>query len=317
MAGSSSPYWDEIEQLSPIDSPSKIFNESYLGEDEMEVLIMDIEIGDGRHDEIRVKKGQLPSSVAHEFCKKHGLSYTIQAALAENIENNLKLASAQMTSNPETPFDISSQTITRNKRSASSDIRCGPRSSHVPKINENSKKMLKGKFQGNVYERLHRQAHKPRIYRQAESLEQSMKKVNMSNSGINYGEMLYYKGLIKKSQTASYLKEMREDQIKEILKEATFTPNINSTLNISRNNFTQEVLLEKGKQRDVNLENLKKAAIELEMSNCTFNPQICPKSKLISKIKKGNDQQESDRFNSLYEDAKTRTQKHYQESSDM
>jgi hypothetical protein len=316
MAGSSPPNWDEIERLSPIDSPSKIFNDSYLVEDEMEVLIMDIEIGDGRHDEIRVKKGQLPSSVAHEFCKKHGLSYTIQTALAENIENNLKLASAQMGSNPETPCDISSQTISRNKRSASSDTQCVQKSNHIPRINANSKKMLEGKLQGNVYERLHRQAQKPRVYRQAESLEQSMKKVNMSNSGVNYGQMLYYKGLVKKSQTESYLKEMREDQIKEILKEATFTPNINSTLNISRNNFTPETLIEKGKQRDVNLENLKKAAMELEMSNCTFNPQICPKSKLISKIKKVNEQ-ESDRFNSLYKDAKARNQRQDQESSDM
>mgnify|MGYP006976747553 CR=1 FL=1 len=57
---------------------------------EKELLIMTIEIGDGKKDTLRVFENDDPNELAKAFCQKHGLNPNIIYPLAQNIYNNME-----------------------------------------------------------------------------------------------------------------------------------------------------------------------------------------------------------------------------------
>src|SRR5690242_5883109 len=56
-----------------------------------EILIMTIDIGDGRNDEITVYENDKPEVLAEQFCSRHNMSYEIREVLAQQIKMNIDL----------------------------------------------------------------------------------------------------------------------------------------------------------------------------------------------------------------------------------
>ena len=57
---------------------------------EKELLIMTIEIGDGKKDTVRVFENDDPNELAKRFCEKHNLNHNIIYPLAQNIYTNME-----------------------------------------------------------------------------------------------------------------------------------------------------------------------------------------------------------------------------------
>lgn len=54
-----------------------------------EVLVMNVDLGNGRKDKLVVHEQDNPEELAAEFCRKHGLNERLVRALALNIRGNL------------------------------------------------------------------------------------------------------------------------------------------------------------------------------------------------------------------------------------
>ena len=55
-----------------------------------ELLVMTIEIGNGRQETIHIHENDDPANLAKEFCMLHGLSSSIVVPLAQNIHHNIE-----------------------------------------------------------------------------------------------------------------------------------------------------------------------------------------------------------------------------------
>ena len=68
---------------------------SLLDDIDKEILILSIDIGDGRRDIIKVHEKSSVDKLAIEFCSKHKLGAKAKIALADEIEKKLEPAGAK------------------------------------------------------------------------------------------------------------------------------------------------------------------------------------------------------------------------------
>jgi len=80
------------------------------GEKGKEILIMTVEIGDGRRDNIHVFENDRPEDLALEFCHRHGLNEKLQDALTQHIQSNIE----QVLNDQKSEGDIHSGTGNRS-----------------------------------------------------------------------------------------------------------------------------------------------------------------------------------------------------------
>jgi hypothetical protein len=79
------------------------------------ILIMTVEIGDGRADNIRVHEHSDPAQLAAAFVRQHGLAETVVAPLTEHIRANI----AALPPRGRTPRPASAPATPRTARSLS------------------------------------------------------------------------------------------------------------------------------------------------------------------------------------------------------
>lgn len=78
-------------------SPISISLNSNHHEDE--ILIVSVEISEGKRDVIRVYDKDHPETLAKEFAEKHGLDPKLEIALADHIAKNRQLANEKLGQN--------------------------------------------------------------------------------------------------------------------------------------------------------------------------------------------------------------------------
>lgn len=257
-----------------------------------EKLIITIDIGDGRKDELVVCEDDDPLTLAKEFCAKHHLGQAACKALAEQIEQNLDLQ----------PEDELSTLISVNK---SYDVR----SRRTP--NDSSPSQIFNDQAVSSKQAAIKTEEK--VLKSPETKSSSIEKVQSHSPIDNYGQKLYVKGLRFIENVEKKKHKISQDKVKEEMKEVTFRPRINSNKNVSRN-LVEDFLLRKGKEKQEHIERKRGEKLAQELSDCTFSPNICKKSE---KINRSQEKSSPNRFIHLYNNAKVTRSKVAQNNEKM
>lgn len=149
--------------------------------------------------------------------------------------------------------------------------------------------ILESKYQNNrlsVYDRLHNHA-KLKVQKSvtANKQQQSPRKsaVNLSqqqsSNEINYGSLLYHKGLKRKEEVNKLINDQRKVIVDQQERECTFKPNINPISNEIMNNKPrtenpEDFLIKQGKSTKEKLERARSMKKIQEIEECTFKPTI-------------------------------------------
>ncbi|OMJ67225.1 hypothetical protein SteCoe_35668 [Stentor coeruleus] len=243
-----------------------------------ELLVMTVEIGDGRQDVIAIHENDDPSELARVFAEKHNLDNSLMESLISLIQENKDIIHKK-----ELGQVGSLDWMVSNSMSPSQHL------------NDHKDKGLKKPKKGTVYDRIYQQLKKNNT---STSIQSSQMSKSKSSGNFNYGEYLYVKGLKKKDEikkTAELKQQAKEDSE---LPELTFSPNINknsSMISPRNSDKPEENLWKKGKDYQNHLEKLRQAQQEDEMKECKFTPAINTKSKKKNGSKKTYEQ--------LYENA--------------
>ena len=170
-----------------------------------EILILSLDLGDGRRKKLVLHENDNPDLLAIEFCQQNFLGPRAKLAICEEIDKHLF------------PNYTKEETDSQYKNLLRST-----------------------------------------------SLKTQKKR--------NIGHELYIKGVKMKEKTKIHSKKIIESRIAEEMKNFTFSPETNSP--IRRTKPPEDILLEKGKEKNEKL-HIKRSAKELQLlSNCTFSPEI-------------------------------------------
>ena len=248
-----------------------------------EVLVLTIDIGDGRKDELSVKEDDDPHLLAENFCKKHKLSIEVKQALIEQIEQNLEL---HVEDDISTFLSVNKSYDSKAKKSNQESVRSssGIGSENTP---------IPNKQIPPVYERKNKKL---------EEIRDSKETVSFKNNSVNnYGEKLYLKGIRFIENTNKKKLNYIEERKQKEMQDTTFRPRINSkNSENSERQHVQELLLRKGREKQEHIERKRGEKLAEELSACTFSPFINKSSEKTLK----NDESSPNRFMRLYENAK-------------
>ena len=120
-------------------------------EGNMELLVMTVEIGDGRQDTIRIHENDDPDKLARSFAQKHSLDPSLQSNLAMLIRQNKEMVEMR-TASPDN-FKWAEYSGSMSQHSASAlDAPSADQS-----VKDHQGPLSYEKSRGNVYERLYKQ----------------------------------------------------------------------------------------------------------------------------------------------------------------
>jgi hypothetical protein len=240
-----------------------------------EKLIITIDIGDGRRDEIIVKEFDNPRALAEAFCQKHHLNQLACKALIDQIEQNV-----------ETQIEEQNSLYSINK---SYD-------SKVKKSNFTSGVSSSGFL--NDFTTFSIKQTTPSIEERSPISSVAKARKPISSPLNNVGQKLYMKGLKFIENVQKKKLELKVQQTEKELKESTFSPIINSKS--TKRPEVENILISKGKVIQENIEKKRGLKLAEQLSECTFSPMISKKAEKTSKEKPS-----PDRFVKLYENAKS------------
>ena len=241
-----------------------------------EKLIITIDIGDGRRDEIVVRENDNPKVLAEAFCAKHHLNNLACKALIEQIDQNVAL---HMEEQSNSLVSINKSFDSKSKKS-----------------NINSVRSSSGFF--NELTPFSIKPTTPSV--ESKSPMNRLRETRKENTSpiSNYGEKLYMKGLRFMEQIQKKKLELKVQQTEKELKETTFSPIINSKT--TKRPDVEKILLQKGRVMQENIEKKRGEQLAEQLSECTFSPMISNKVERV----RGGDKNSPDRFMRLYENAK-------------
>lgn len=205
------------------------------------ILVMTIELGAGRFDQLMVHEEDEPDDLARAFCVKNGLSANIVQALTQQIEDNI-------------------DELVKEQLSASERV--------APKPTKPSRKSPKPIQKQPIRKATSKEPPKP------QSSSPAKKPVYTT-----LGHKLYYKALKSKEtleKKRSAAKKASEEQLTQSL---TFRPQINKRSGrfIARKGKPEEELLRKGKKSQEKLAKQREDKEEADVMGLTFVPGINPR----------------------------------------
>lgn len=234
-----------------MDGPtSQLLTTSSLFRQDSEVLVMTIEVADGRQDVIYVREGDDPAILAQDFASRYGLDSNTTLHLARLIAQNKAAAKKMM------------------RKSASAH----------PGLQNGAKPQ--GERNGSVFDRLYQRKKKPQEPRPVSATARKP-----GEASRNYGEWLYFRGMqAKETQQRQAQAKIQADQ-KAQARQMPFKPTIdrNSALLAPRLQArTEDLLLKKEAQKQEKIA-LLKAEIETDrLKECSFTPKIDPRSQHLT-----------------------------------
>ena len=221
-----------------------------------EVLIMTIDIGDGRKDDLLVREDDDPKVLADNFCNKHSLGSEVKKALIEQIEHNLE---QRVEEDMSTLLSVNKSYESKAKKSNTESIR------NYGRI-------------GSENTPIYSKPTTPQSGEQLIKLEEIRDSKEYSkNPGItNYGQKLYLKGIRFIENVNKKKENIKKERTEKEMQDTTFKPKINSKS--SDRKQVQELLLRKGRERQENIERKRGEKLAEELSACTFSPLINKKT---------------------------------------
>jgi len=243
-----------------------------------QILIMNVDIGDGRTDEIVVYESDEPEDLAREFCERYELSDQICQALSLQIEANIE----QLVD--EHWKDVEESVVT-------------PRPSVSPLKPKNTPVLTRR----NEYEQVTPQHDLIRSYTER-SLALSPIKKHAKENSMGTGPRLYEKGVMMKKILRENLSKKLKEKEKQEETELTFSPRLISRRRSSNKSDTQTpTTTERSKSKELKLKKLKDDLDYKEQVACTFKPTLSEGSKTIMKKRSLT---AAERVDQLYKEAK-------------
>jgi hypothetical protein len=246
------------------------------------ILVMSVDIGDGRTGQIEVYEADEPEDLASEFCAVYDLNSKVRATLAKQIEDNIELLVNEVLDRPRT-YD------------------------HRPQINERSRVLAYHKTKENVYARLYRQIPKHTTSQSPEKPQPRARSPPKTIKAVNIGDRLYYKGLkMKEASTQAKVELVQQRQAKEDL-DLTFTPSLYSrSRSLLKYTPPDQSYRDLSESREEKVRSLKERLEKEEIAKCPFTPEVSRGSSLIASKKRISSQE---RLRNLYDESKRRTER--------
>jgi hypothetical protein len=138
-------------ELSPIEN--NLLGQNYSVDDGEALLIITIDIGDGRKDEIKVYEHDDSDQLALDFCHKHKLGARAKLLLADEIEKYLKIALSKAKTQSPTTTDKSTPTM-RNNNSVQSPQRPRRNQTFSQRSMQVKQNMLRNPSQGTSHAKI-------------------------------------------------------------------------------------------------------------------------------------------------------------------
>jgi hypothetical protein len=229
-----------------------------------ELLVMTIEIGDGRQDTIAIHELDDPIMLAKAFSDKHGLDVSLQNSLVTLIQENKEMIKKKDLNVP--PDGPSIDWMASNSMSPTQNYKKKSKHPKAPK-------------KGTVYDRIYQQLKKNNTSASFQTASELNK--SKSISSFNYGEYLYARGLKKKEELKKNAELKQQALVDSELPDLTFSPSINkntSVISPRNSDKPEEILLKKAQEYQEKLERLKNAVDQETMKECKFTPTINPSS---------------------------------------
>mmetsp|Transcript_19598 Transcript_19598/g.36016 ORF Transcript_19598/g.36016 Transcript_19598/m.36016 type:complete len:600 (+) Transcript_19598:34-1833(+) len=273
-----------------------------------EVLIMTVEIGDGRQDTLTVRELDDPSALAADFAAKHGLNKTLEKTLEQLIKQNRDLVERRATSvSPDMagwkdwlkPNSTLDPYIFQEAFSSRAN---------TPQVNGKNPKIVEKRGNGeSAFGKLY-QLGKGRRASVLSSVTSNTLTRSTSEACFNYGEWLYIKG--RKMNEAKRKRIEKKQKKKEIaeLKGVTSIPQINKqppTVPTKDTAKPEDRLAKKAQDKKAHIEKLKSDRTKKELKECSFKPKLNKLSVQIQ-LSKGT---EAPRYEELFEEAKKLAEK--------
>jgi hypothetical protein len=201
----------------------------------------------------------------------------------------------------------------------------------TPQINQTSQLIVGCKFQNsriNVYDRLHNDAKvklKKSINNSTQNfsgsgnttLKGTKKSISQTNPEINYGSLLYHKGMKRKEEVIKEMTIKRKEDAERAEEECTFKPNLNPISTEIINGKTrqephEELLIKYGKACKEKVDRARNIKQIEEIESCSFKPIINTISQKIAVEKANVLPNGPERFIKLHDDHKVKMhhQKH-------
>ncbi|KAJ4456378.1 hypothetical protein PAPYR_8418 [Paratrimastix pyriformis] len=273
------------------------------------VLLMTVDIGDGRKEVIKVHSGDEPHDLAVAFCRQHQLADLVIDPLTAHIEQNLPKSHLtpeeradyfrQLSQGGMSPLQQGPLPPARPLRTA--DPTLGGSRHLVPQIDPNSRLLAaKSRSKEPVYERLHQQATERQLKLEeqqraaaAEEARRRAMRVPMSQTSKvlakgrvktdhdqNYGERLYREGAERmKQRDEAAQKAAQERDLKD--PELTFHPKISklaAKLKRGSEQPTWARLEATAELRKAEREKQEEERRKRELDGCTFQPKVSERS---------------------------------------
>eukprot|EP00741_Cyanophora_paradoxa_P008115 tig00001229_g7852.t1 len=291
------------------------------------LLVMTVEIGDGRSDSIEVRAGDSPLELAEAFVRAHNLGESIIQPLAAHIEFNLNAVETRTLSEGTKPKSVEALISRlyekpRKKKAALDAPPPNPELTLRPSINESSRRMASS-LSGKVHSRLYARANETRKKIEERKVQlEKLEQVTIESTRIpisevsrelsknrfskdkhtNYGAMLYDDGMKKKSELEELAQKEKEK--KQYDPELTLRPKINPS-SVRKDDPAWKRLSEHARKLKVHLDHQKLKEEEKELAECTFRPEISRRSAKMMEERSSaiSTNGPSSHFDHLYEEA--------------
>lgn len=241
-----------------------------------QLLVLTIDLGNGRSENIPVHEYDDPDYLAQEFCEKFALDTKLKKNLELMIKENLReVRQASIhNQNPEesetsykSPFLSPIKPEFHNNGKPSSH-RSSSKTSR--KGNKNTKKSCQDKE--SVYSTVYRQLRKSQTSKSISVMSDRSKM-----PGQNYGDYLYAKGIKDKEQSEKFKEMKKQEMFEKQIHNYTFSPliNANSSIISPRAYERPEIILMKKKQEtEEKIKALKDNYDKEALRECSFAPKI-------------------------------------------
>eukprot|EP01012_Entosiphon_sulcatum_P055071 TRINITY_DN7647_c0_g1_i1.p1 TRINITY_DN7647_c0_g1~~TRINITY_DN7647_c0_g1_i1.p1 ORF type:complete len:590 (-),score=89.49 TRINITY_DN7647_c0_g1_i1:265-2034(-) len=267
------------------------------------VLVMTIEIGEGKTDDIVIHQLDDLLSLVDAFVIRNNLANDVASQLLPIVQENVQSAVNMLG----TTFDAKAKrgnVIPRVASLAHSHSSRAVMHTHQPTINLNSRELTKHNKDESVFARLHSQGLAQQRKKQAEAerkvKEEEEKRRREAQTPLisdatreltrhrgqslgnakcpNYGAMLYSEAVQKRELQTKEIRELKERQEQEEMRNAPFHPEITP--------FAKKMFTGPHGKRCIELTAKPPASLADESDqDCTFRPQVDPKSQQIAKLR--------------------------------
>lgn len=257
-----------------------------------DLLVMTVEIGDGRQDTLYVKEEDSPEALAYEFAQKHGLDPVATSLLVDLITQNKEAARRRIPKQSK-PFE---------RPSAPSEV-----DSFKPKV-----KSRESAAKGSVYDRLYQRKKKPVVEK-----TRSASVSSRQSGSFNYGEWLYIRGMQSKESLKRAAETKKQAEKVTVEQSLTFHPTINRKSSLLSPRYatrTEDLLLRKEAEKKEKLEMRKLQAEEEKLKECSFTPRINQRSQQLDTSRSS--VSTKPRYEDLYQEASKRRERQLERFED-